>query len=137
MPCKPTYYLQATLNDCKKFMDSMETNATSAAWGYRFQFPHKPLHNILYSAIFLSAFGEYGVALLTFRRHSSYQKFTQCFKFEWVLDEVTNIFKIGVEKVNEEGPLPGGLIEVTMGREVSRICHVYAELVWLWTGPVN
>jgi hypothetical protein len=50
---------------------------------------------------------------------------------------MTNIYKIGVEKRNEARPLPGGLIEVTMGLEVSRICHVYAELVLLWTGPTN
>jgi hypothetical protein len=50
---------------------------------------------------------------------------------------MTNIYKTVVEKRNEDRPLPGGLIEFTMGHEVSRICNVYDELVWLWTGLTN
>jgi len=38
---------------------------------------------------------------------------------------------------NEKRPLPRRLIEVKMGLEVSRIYHVYAELIWIWTGPTN
>jgi hypothetical protein len=46
---------------------------------------------------------------------------------------MTNVYKILVEKRS----LPRRLMEFKMGLQVSRLYHVYAELMWIRTGPTN